>query len=1261
MDISHVHRWSLKTKITVLILLIFLFSMWALALMASKITRTEMTEMLGQQQFATTSMQAKDLNSDLIEMKEKLEKISLLISADLMRHPQGIQEIVENRYEALSRFNAGIFITDKEGTAVASMPVSRNRMGMNFIDRDFIAKALAENQSVIGRPMRGKLLPNPLIGMAAPIRDRDGRVIGLVAGVINLGEPNFMDHFTDYPYGKTGGYLILMPEESLIITATNKSRIMTQLPPGSQDELYKRFNQGYEGFGVRRSSQGFEVLASSANIPVTGWRIAATVPSEEVFAPIKSMQLQMFWGTLLLTLLASWVTWWFLRSQLSPLTDATQLLGAIADSSSSLKKLPIVRHDEIGQLITGFNDLLALVETRSNELQQERENLQHIIFGTAAGTWVLNLQDGSSVINERWAEIIGHTAAELSPVSQKTWVEKVHPDDLHKTEQDLARYLSGEGDSFEAVFRMRHKDGHWVWVQTRAKITARDDQGQPLRVSGTNLDVSKEKAFEQSLIVAKEQAELATVAKSQFLSNMSHEIRTPMNAILGLLQLMHSTPLSRQQLDYIVKTEGAAKSLLGLINDILDISKMEAGKLELDPQPFRLDGLLSDLSVILSTGVSEKPIEVLFDIPLDAPKVLVGDALRLKQILINLGSNAIKFTLEGTVVLQIRVVEKNARRTTLRFSMIDSGIGIEPAQQERIFEGFAQAEASTTRRFGGTGLGLSICKQLVALMGGELRVQSQLNQGSNFYFTVTLPNADEGLLPKKSLQNRVLAPMRFLLVDDNQQAREILAAMLESWGWSVDLASSGSAAVQMVRNRIQTGQAQYQVLLVDWYMPEMDGWETLKQLQALFPYGKAPMSIMVTAHDKDMLKQRLKYEQTQLDGYLVKPITASMLYDCIVDAVAMKNNQPIENMDVALPQPLAGMRILLVEDNRINQQVAQELLESQGAVVAVADNGQRGVSAVSSASPQFDVVLMDIQMPLMDGFTATRIIRQELGLVDLPIIAMTANAMSSDRDDCLAAGMNAHVGKPFDLTQLVALLKQHVNPMLVLENASTSETDVGPEELDLIEHDTDFLDADSAITRLGGRTELYGRLLKSFLTEVRSMPDQFDGLIQQAHFDDARRLMHTLKGLAATIGANHLAQVVAAVETKLMGSSDGLNFVHLQSQLRGAVATTCAVVLQVNQRYIAPALTPDQHNPAVTLDAPALIARMAELENLLSSSDMQALDVYAQTRGQFGHMNDADLTSLGQALDQAMEAFDFSKAAEYCQKIMRRLERLKVL
>jgi len=403
----------------------------------------------------------------------------------------------------------------------------------------------------------------------------------------------------------------------------------------------------------------------------------------------------------------------------------------------------------------------------------------------------------------------------------------------------------------------------------------------------------------------------------------------------------------------------------------------------------------------------------------------MGDSLRLQQVLINLSGNAIKFTERGEVVLQIRVTERSPEQTTLRFAVKDSGIGITAEQQKIIFEDFSQAESSTTRRFGGTGLGLSISKRLVALMGGVLKCDSVPGQGSTFYFSLALQNT-ESIQPAPpspdEYKNEVLD---VLVVDDNPVARELLATMAQSKGWQVDTATSGQQALDLVAARVAQARKPYQVIFMDWEMPGMDGWETIAHLRQVTGSGPAPAMIMVTQHDRNALAQRSDAEQASLHAYLIKPITSSVMTQVVADFRMGRSNLRVQSRAAAEDLGrLDGMRLLVVEDNLINQQVARELLQRQGAVVTLADDGALGVQAVAEAEKNapFDAVLMDIQMPVMDGFAATRAIRQDLGLSQLPIIAMTANAMASDREECLAAGMNEHVGKPFDLPHLVSLL-----------------------------------------------------------------------------------------------------------------------------------------------------------------------------------------------------------------------------------------------
>lgn len=843
-------------------------------------------------------------------------------------------------------------------------------------------------------------------------------------------------------------------------------------------------------------------------------------------------------------------------------------------------------------------------------------------------------------VNKAFCEISGYTRTELLGKNHRIFNSGVQtPQFWAAMWKQISMGLPWRGEVCNKA-----KNGSLYWFDTFIAPFIGDD-GQIDKFISIRVDITANKATELELKRASEAAQEASRAKSQFLANMSHEIRTPMNAILGMLRLLHSTELTPRQLDYASKSEGAAKSLLGLLNDILDFSKIDAGKMELDPQAFRVDRLLRDLSVIVSANVGQKPVEVLFDIDPQTPKVLIGDAMRLQQVLINLSGNAIKFTSEGEVVIQIKVVASAGANFTLKFAVRDSGIGIAPENQKHIFDGFSQAEASTTRRFGGTGLGLSICKRLVTMMGGELSLDSVLGQGSTFYFTITLPATDRVADDPVSLPERLATDLHVLIVDDNAIARELLVGMAQSWGWQVDAADSGPQALSMLQARAAACLPPYQLFLIDWHMPGMDGWETIARMEQVNA-GKPPaITVMVTSQGREMLSQRSAQEQARLNAFLVKPITASMLFDAVADARAGHGNlRARPRVKTERIGRLQGLHLLLVEDNLINQQVAQELLRAEGATIEIADNGQLSLEAIANTQRPFDAVLMDVQMPVMDGYSATRAIRNDMGLADLPVIAMTANAMASDRAACLEAGMNDHVGKPFDLPHLVEVLLKFVRSPTRPTQADNAV------EMTQTLPTTSTLDVDGALARLGGNVELYRSILRTYLGDIVSLPDQLAAFLSAGDLVGANRLLHTIKGLSATVGANHMAEAAKTVESSLR-QADTKQHPQLLVNFRKAVTSTSNLLGQVAQKFTTPAPNEEAVHEIKALNLAELLADLKKLHGLLKNSDMSAISIHQQLHQTHGTSAQADFTLL----NQAMKSFDFAQGALQCERMVQKL------
>ena len=817
-------------------------------------------------------------------------------------------------------------------------------------------------------------------------------------------------------------------------------------------------------------------------------------------------------------------------------------------------------------------------------------------------------------------ELLNHSPIDLSPPTQADGTPSAE-----KAQILMAQVMERGSLRFEWLHR--RADGEVFPVEIL--LTTIEQHGRRL-VHTVWRDITERKRAEEAVRAARHKAEEATQAKSDFLANMSHEIRTPMNSILGMAHLCMKTDLTPRQRDYLQKIDRSAHSLLGIINDILDFSKIEAGKLTMERIGFDLEEVFENLTSAVGMRAHEKGLEVLFRIASETPLHLVGDPLRLQQVLVNLCSNAVKFTKQGEIVVSVQPVRIDGGEVELEFAVSDTGIGMTPDEQARLFRPFTQADSSTTRKFGGTGLGLSISLRLVELMSGQLRLESEPGKGSTFRFTAHF-GCEDRTARSHHLAAVDLRGTRVLVIDDNSTSRQILKEMLESMSFEVMLAPSAREGLA----KLTTADASdpFQLVLIDWEMPESDGLTAAWIIREATSLQQRPKLILITSYGSELMSNQA--EQAGLVGVLVKPISNSSLFNTIMRAFVAEASETDNQPRVADGERLVdftGLRVLLVEDNEINRELASQLLRDVGIVVSTAQNGREAVEKVTTES--FDGVLMDIQMPEMDGYQATRAIRARSELAALPIIAMTANAMLVDRTKALDAGMNDHLPKPIDPGELYAAIKRWFKPHPLVSSPQLETPPATITNGEMVIKDLDGIDLADGLKRVAGNRSLYRNLLFKFRQSQADAAAEIRQALAAGDRQRAERIAHTIKGIAGNIGAKELRAAAAVVEEGLRDP----NLAHTQSDLSTLENALRRVVTSIAHL---PELEPAKPRSQPVSDLCKLLPKLSELESLLKNDDFDARNILEELLPHFEKTPHAELFEV---LTKKVAGYDFEAA-----------------
>ena len=900
---------------------------------------------------------------------------------------------------------------------------------------------------------------------------------------------------------------------------------------------------GQTGFEVIRSINGDKSnIVFYTSLHNTHWTAISIMPYEVVRNVVFQSVSRTFGLIIAFVLFIMGVVILMTNYISKPIVDLSELSLKVAKGDYKTK-ININSKNEIGILADNFKIMKSNLQRREQELTEANKKYEIIFDNSPIG--VLYIDEKQNIIshNKRFMEIVG-LDIKTNYIGKNISIIKTTSENFNTLQEAIKTGIQ-KSYSSPSLYN------YGIFVQVNIN-PINDGKNNNLGTIITAEDVT-EQTKNIELKIKTEAAEKASESKSLFLANMSHEIRTPMNAIIGLSYLMEKTKLDTKQGNYLKKINSSAKMLLGIINDILDFSKIEAGKLTLEYTRFSLEQMLIDVNNIFSFTAAQKGLEFILFIHPDVPKEIIGDQLRLKQIIINLLSNAIKFTNEGEIEVSIKVKERTKKNIRLEFCVRDTGIGMNKEQRSKVFGAFSQADESTTRKYGGTGLGLSISKKLVEMMDGEIDLKSTLNVGTNFYFDAKVEQVEQD----NQLQIQLTPDLngtRVLVCDDNAAARLVISSILKSFSFIPEEFKDGISLLEKLES---LGDEKYDLLILDWQMPVMDGIEVAKRIYNSKNIKHKPKVILLTAYSNTNFDEM---ELIGINTIIYKPVTNSLLFDTIMDVygkdVPKRYKQLSEaDLNTSKLNDYAGANVLLVEDNEINQEVATELLESMGLNVEIAGNGKIATEKIFESDPsRFSLIFMDIQMPVMDGYEATKTIRNSKDYLNIPIVAMTADVMEGVKEQCLEAGMKDFVSKPINPAEVAkAIVNWAVKPA---KKTTVNSQQSAIKQKNKIEKEIDIpeipgLNTESALVRMNNKKKLYLSILEKFYNNNQNFITELKVTLDKGDQETAQRLIHTLKGVTGNIGADSLHETTKLVEATIhekdpVKTKDGLNKLNVE-------------------------------------------------------------------------------------------------------------------